>query len=659
MKKIIYGLFSALMLITTSTFFSCTDYLDVDKYLEEQLTLDSAFAKKQYVDGWLSNVYEHLSSDLGEMEGEFKYASDDLFQRSDKVKNLQNCNYSASNQEGQDRYGRLFETIRKASTFIENVHKCRELTQSEIYDYQAQARFVRAYAYWALIRRYGSVPLVPEEGLNVSNSYEELSLARTPLDEIVDFIDKDLRLAAVNLAMTRTINNLGRPTKGAALALRARILLHVASPLFNGNTDLYNVRNLDGTQLIPQEYDEKKWAKAAAAAKEVIDMGRYELYIAAPTKDVKDYERPPHHATYSNATYPDGWENVDPYVSYKSNFDGTILGSKNPELIFTRTSRSGDIGAIERAAMPKTLGGGNELFVSLKQVNTYYMNDGKTISEAEEAGEYQKNGFTTSIAPSSPGGAYRLGAEVSLQYANREPRFYASIAFSGSIWECESTSDSKYRNQQIFYYKDLNDGKQGFKEECPLSGVSMRKYFNQEDALTTGGYFTNKTEPTIRYAEILLIYAEALNELTPGKIYEIESYNEQLIKVEYSPTEIQWAMKRIRMRAGLPDFDFDRIYKNKDNFRIYLKKERQIELFAENAFRYYDLRRWKDAAIEENSSIMGCNINITNEDSKKQKFYEPIVVTSMPKVFLDKMYLWPFPTAELKRNINLTQNPGW
>lgn len=663
MKKIINGLLGIVLTISISTsFYSCANYLDIDQYLNEQLTLDSAFAKKQYVDGWMSDLYGHLKEDLGEMEFDFKYASDDLFKRHDIIKDLQNCNYSASNQvsqgikNDQEMYGRFYEAIRKASTLIDNVTKCKEVTLDEIYDYQAQARFIRAYAYWTLIRRYGPVPLVPEHGLDVSGSYEELSIPRTPLDEIVEFINKDLSIAAVNLSPTRTVNNFGRPTKGAALALRARVLLHVASPLFNGNTDLYNVRNLDGTELVPQVYDESKWARAAAAAKDVIDLGRYELNIIAPTKDAADYERPPFHNTYSNADFPDGWANVDPYQSYKANFDGTILGSKNRELIFTRTSASGNINTIEKEGMPKTLGGSNQLFVSLKQVDTYYMNDGKTILEAEAAGEYHKEGFTTSSDPTNPGGAFRLATDVSLQYANREPRFYASIAFSGSVWECESTSDSKYRNQQIFYYKDLNDGKQGFKEECPLSGVSIRKFFNKEDALTTAGYLSNKTEATMRYAEILMIYAEALNELTPGQTYEIISYNEQPLAIAYSASEVQWAMKQIRMRAGLPDYED---YTNRANLRIKLKRERQIEFFGENAMRYYDLRRWKDAAVEENAPIMGCNINITNEDSKRQKFYSPVVVTSMPKVFLDKMYLWPFPTSELKRNVNLTQNPGW
>lgn len=659
MKKIIYNSLGIFLLVFAGgSLFSCAGYIDVDEYFYDQLSLDSAFAKRQYVDGWLSNLYQHVGSDVGEMENDFKYASDDLIKRHDRIKALQNCNYSASNSEGQDKLGRLYETVRKASTFIVNVDKCRDMTLSEISDYKAQARFARAYAYWTLIRRYGPVPFIPVEGLNVNLSYEELSLPRTHFDEIVDFINEELELAAVNLPSTRTVNNLGRPTKGAALALRARVLLFAASPLFNGNKDLFNVRNLDGTQLVSQEYDETKWARAAAAAKELIDMDRYELYITSPMADARPYERPPYHPEYSDKAYPDGWANVDPYVSYKSNFDGTILGSKNPELIFTRTNQGGTINTIVREGMPLTLGGSNILGVSQKMVDAYYMNDGRTIQEATQTGDYQELGFTTTNDPESPGGAYRLGADVSLQYANREPRFYASIAFSGSIWECESANESRYRNQQIFYYRGLNDGKQSFREEGAPTGISIKKYYNREDALTQGGYQTQKTEPTIRYAEMLLIYAEALNELTPGTRYDIESYHGQTTTVQYSPEEMQYAMKRVRIRAGLPDFSSSE-YNNREQFRQRIKRERQIELFAENAMRYYDLRRWKDAPVEENQALMGCNVNITDDDTRKQQFYRPTIVSSIPKVFLDKMYLWPFPTAELKRNVNLTQNPGW
>ena len=123
---------------------------------------------------------------------------------------------------------------------------------------------------------------------------------------------------------TRTINNLGRPTKGAALALRARILLYAASPMNNGNTDFFNIKNLDGTQLYNQEYDESKWARAAAAAEDVINLQQYSLYTVEPKNNVPAYERPPYHETYSNEEFPNGWSNIDPYASYKEMFDTTI-----------------------------------------------------------------------------------------------------------------------------------------------------------------------------------------------------------------------------------------------------------------------------------------------------------------------------------------------
>ena len=414
-----------------------------------------------------------------------------------------------------------------------------------------------------------------------------------------------------------------------------------------------------GRQLVPQEYDESKWAKAAAAAKEVMDLGIYELYTIEPSPDTPEYERPPYNAEFSDKNFPDGWADVDPYLSYKSIFDGTIIGSKNPELIFTRTSRGNEqINHWVSNCMPRTLSGSNLIGVSQKQVDAYYMDNGQTIQEAEATGYYKEDGFTTSSNPLNEGGAPFLPANVSWQYAHREPRFYASIAYCGSIWVCASANEAQYRNKQIFYYRDLNDGKQGFKEDCPLTGIGFKKFVNDEDAFTQGGYRMDKTENTIRYAEMLLIYAEALNELTPGKSYTVERYNGETMTVQRDVNEMRSAMKPIRMRAGVPDFD-DVVYANQELFRTALKRERQIELVGENCFRYYDLRRWKDALLEENQPLMGCNINISDDVTRVQEFYRPTVVASMPKVFTQRMYLWPFPDKEMKRNVNLTQNPGW
>ena len=656
MKKILLYIF--LPIVAGGMFSSCSDYLDVDKYFYDQLSIDSAFSKRKYVDGWLSNAFEPIQY-ITEGEGMRRWMSDDIVKY--EGRDYQNGNYSASTNNGdsENLLLKAYEAVRKASTFIDNVDRCGELTQVEKADMKGQMRFIRAYAYWSLIRHFGPVPLIPEHGLDVSLSYEELSLPRASLDEIVEFIDQDLVIAARSLPMTRTVNNMGRPTRGAALALRARILLWVASPLMNGNKDLFNVKDNHGRQLVPQEYDESKWAKAAAAAKEVMDLGIYELYTIEPDPETPEYERPPYNEKYSDKNFPDGWANVDPYLSYKSIFDGTIIGSKNPELIFTRTSRGNEqINHWVSNCMPRTLSGSNLIGVSQKQVDAYYMDNGQTIQEAEATGYYKEDGFTTSSNPLNPGGAPFLPANVSWQYAHREPRFYASIAYCGSIWACASANEAQYRNKQIFYYRDLNDGKQGFKEDCPLTGIGFKKFVNDEDAFTQGGYRMDKTENTIRYAEMLLIYAEALNELTPGQSYTVEKYNGETMTVQRDVNEIRSAMKPIRMRAGVPDFD-DVVYENQELFRTALKRERQIELVGENCFRYYDLRRWKDALLEENQPLMGCNINISDDETRIQEFYRPTVVASMPKVFTQRMYLWPFPDKELKRNVNLTQNPGW
>lgn len=656
MKKILLYIF--LPIVAGGMFSSCADYLDVDKYFYDQLSIDSAFSKRKYVDGWLSNAFEPIQY-ITEGEGMRRWMSDDIVKY--EGRDYQNGNYSATTNNGdsENLLYKAYEAVRKASTFIDNVDRCGELTEVEKADMKGQMRFIRAYAYWSLIRHFGPVPLIPEHGLDVSLSYEELSLPRASLDEIVEFIDQDLVVAARSLPMVRTVNNMGRPTRGAALALRARILLWVASPLMNGNRDLFNVKDNHGRQLVPQEYDESKWAKAAAAAKEVMDLGIYELYTIEPSPDTPEYERPPYNAEFSDKKFPDGWADVDPYLSYKSIFDGTIIGSKNPELIFTRTSRGNEqINHWVSNCMPRTLSGSNLIGVSQKQVDAYYMDNGQTIQEAEASGYYKEDGFTTSSNPLNEGGAPFLPANVSWQYAHREPRFYASIAYCGSIWVCASANEAQYRNKQIFYYRDLNDGKQGFKEDCPLTGIGFKKFVNDEDAFTQGGYRMDKTENTIRYAEMLLIYAEALNELTPGKSYTVERYNGETMTVQRDVNEMRSAMKPIRMRAGVPDFD-DVIYANQELFRTALKRERQIELVGENCFRYYDLRRWKDALLEENQPLMGCNINISDDVTRVQEFYRPTVVASMPKVFTQRMYLWPFPDKEMKRNVNLTQNPGW
>lgn len=647
------------LLLVLLSFSSC-HYLDVDKYFDNTLTLDTAFTKRTYVEGFLSNAFEVMYVDVSDIcsggarpdytGGYALFASDDLLKMDDNTKRYQNGEYSASETLYEDKWKRVFEPVRKATTFINYVDKCEEMTLAERSDLKAQARFLRAYAYWVLLRQYGPIPLIPESGFDISMSYSQLSVQRNTFDECVEFIAKDFLLAAQNLPLTRTSNNIGRPTKGAALAARARLFLYAASPLYNGNSDMSELKNDEGQQLIPQVYDESKWARAAAAALDVINLKQYKILTVGK---IDQTVVPPFNTEYSDKNFPEGWADIDPFESYRQMFNGAVSASKNPELIFTRPNdKDYGISDLVKLSMPYTVKGQNAIAVTLKQVNAYCMKDGKSIYEAKATGDYVEDGFTTSATQYD-----FLSRGVSLQYANREPRFYASIAYPGSIWECSSASETTLKNIQVFYYKDQLDGKQYSNVgNYPVTGIGMKKYYNPEDALSLGGYLVEKYEPAIRYADVLMWYAEALNELTTT--HKVALINGDEVEIKRDVEEMRKGIKPIRMRAGLPDFA-DNIYSDQSGFRTALKHERQIEFFGESK-RYYDLRRWKDAQVEENIPIKGYNIEMNQTNSQKQQFYRETLVNTFPKIFISpNMYMWPIPQYELERNKKLTQNPGW
>src|SRR5690606_13127584 len=102
-----------------------------------------------------------------------------------------------------------------------------------------------------------------------------------------------------------------------------------------------------GRRLLSDTYDESKWAKAAAAAKDVIDLGRYQLYVAyrretAASPGYPATVTPPDNADFSNKNWPCGWRDIDPYESYRSLFNGDVPAFQNQELIFARGQNQGD-----------------------------------------------------------------------------------------------------------------------------------------------------------------------------------------------------------------------------------------------------------------------------------------------------------------------------
>lgn len=241
-------------------------------------------------------------------------------------------------------------------------------------------------------------------------------------------------------------------------------------------------------------------------------------------------------------------------------------------------------------------------------------------------------------------------------YAHREPRFYASVAFNGAFWPMTNTLEpNEYSYQQIWYYRGEESGWANTELWLP-TGIGIMKYVNTRDNVLKdqGRGIVDKPIIGIRYADVLLWYAEALNEITGT--YNIASWDgAETYTITRDPKEMSDAILQIRIRAGLPNYE-QGVYESQDEFRVKLKHERQIELFAENS-RYFDLRRWKDAEIEESQVVYGCNPLMSEKE--RDWYHKPIVIADLPTTFNRKMYFWPISHDELRKNKRLTQNPGW
>lgn len=666
LRAITYPLFAIILLLIFS-FLSCKDYLSVDDYFSDELKLDSIFAQTRYVEAYMwgtASMFYDEGNLLQNQHTPGPLATDEAFSSFLTMHGYNGLRFvlgeiTANNMHSfGGTWGNYYRIIRKCNTILARIDEATDMTTKERFNIIGYTRFMRAYAYYNILVDFGPPILLGDEILESNASLSEYDISRSTYDEAVEYICNELEEAAEYLPLTVPLMEFGLPTKGAAYGLVARIRLIHASPLYNGGAPARTFfgnwkRSTDDAFYVSQTYDEKRWAIAAAAAKRVMDLQSSGVPMYRLHTVQADSETPPlPEGVTTDPNYykewPEGAAGIDPYRSYSEMFNGESVIPVNPEYVWGR--KSGAIRDNTRMSFPQRLDGWNGMCVTQKVVDSYYMIDGRSIDNSSTRYPYSETGFTNEIKMFS---GYRLNAGVSNMYTNREARFYASIGFSECFWPMTSSTSSGYYNQTITYYFDSPNGKGGVTapQDYPITGYVIKKFIHPADAWGgTNARVMEKGFPIIRYAEILLSYAEALNNLTTSHSIEIDGQTQVF---ERDMEEIKKAFNQVRYRAGLPGlYGFEDV----SEVQSLIEKERLIEFLFENR-RYYDVRRWGIYEKTESEQIRGMNVEGTKE------VYYTRVIPNTARIgarIVNRRLNWlPIPLNEIRLIPSLDQNPGW
>lgn len=593
---------------------SCTDYLDVSDELSGGLTnIDQVFNNVDYTKRWYANIYNKVPDysrfcNPNGMGNIWSLYADESYDR--WANNTGRYNDWNSSNNNSERWVELYESIRQANIFLEKAKpilqeggpNAAKLTQEEVDRYKANARFMRALYHFYLMELNGPIPIITQSYTLSDN----LDIPRNSLDEVIDFIDSEIKEAIPGMEQEPYHTNedfRAVPTKGVALAVLAKLWVYAASPLYNGEyTEALQLQNKDGKYLFPAK-DEAKKQKAADACKAFIDYAeensRYELYkvmnngVLDPDQSVyglfQEYNKEMIWASSVNSWGGMDALNYDCYTTPRSETNGL-----------------GDIAVLQEL------------------VDDFYMKDGlpiKNTSFLAKSALYSETGFGT-----------HNGVEVSNMYVNREPRFYNTVTFSGKKWHIS--------NNEVQFYKGGNADRTV--EGWPRTGYLLYKRVNRTIYKGKTPGVTSKFRPSIifRLADFYLLYAEALNEVDPS-----------------NPNVLVY-VNRVRERAGLPKLEElnPAIIGNQVQQREAIRRERRVELATEGQ-RYFDVRRWMIAEKAPGEGGQGGDFYGMNMDGNKITFHTRTKIHT--RSFKRKNYFDPIPYAALQKSKVLIQNPGW
>ena len=622
---------------------SCEDYLDLVP--DAVPSIETVFENRSGAERFLFTLYSRIpnlnsyAANPALMSGDEGWVNDIAY----PTLNLEPADIARGQQSvgaiRVNRWEELYIGIRDCNVFLEEIGVPQDITEVEREQWMAEAKVLKAYFHFFLLRMYGPVPAI-RKNLPVDTDPASVRVERAPFDEVTDYIVALIDEALPDLpAFTTNLNtNYGRINKPIAAAIKAKTLVQAASPLFNGNPDFAGVSNNSRTVLFNPTFDATKWERAATACKEAIDLAE----------------------AAGNRLF----EFQDSFVATDELSDTTVLkmsirasikaSNLNSEVIWAATgqpfiNQNWAMARVDPGGFgTNTLNNGVQSYFSptLRIAEMFYTENGVPLDEDRN---YDfGNRYATSVVDEDHFYYVLPGFTTANLHLHREARFYASLGFDGNRWY--GVGETNDENTLTVMAKSgepagIQDGQNGFSATGYFAKklVDYRTGFIIQPGVFAGLDPVNYPWPLIRLADLYLLYAEALNEVKgapDGEVYE-------------------W-IDRVRNRAGLEGVVSSWSSHStqpskpatKEGMRDIIHRERMIELVFEGQ-RFWDLRRWKRAIEFMNSPIRGWNV--TAESTAE--YYT--LQTLFQQSFIVRDYLWPIGLSTLLNNQNLVQNPGW
>ncbi len=622
--------------------YSC-NFLDIVP--DDKPTFEDAFKNEQTLEGYVYSCYSFMPW-ANNFRTNFSWAMSNEFVASYhwgaqyfSFLQITQGMHNASNPV-LDVWQDMNKGIRQCYMFFENVDNVRPVVmQPAEFEgrkkiWKAEINFLIAYYHYILLQNYGPVVII-DKTIPIDGSKEDLFRSRSSYDESVEKIAKMFDVAITDLPDKWSRADYGRPTKSVAQALKSRMYLYAASPLFNGNTDYANFKNKDGKLLMSQVYDHEKWNKALQETKKAIDMAHaqgYKLY---------EYNKEPIANAFDKAVLTARWKMVDPWNSE------LIWGYSANKEVATNL-----VPSFQQLAIPRGFNNGSPpaggMGASMTAVELFYDKYGKPM-EGTPAWENRMNIVETEDATGEP--------NHTIQFHNdREARFYAFIGYDGGPYELNDdvyVLDMLFRKPRplMIRNKHVYAGSDDLNQDQIYSGYACKKGVHPSSN-AVGSTFTIKPYPfpLIRLGELYLNYAEAAANYLGSLDNDAKKY-----------------LDDIRATVALPSFETSYGALSGGDLIKAVKRERMIEMMFEGHW-LYDLKRWKDAKewfAKDRQNMWGLN----TAGGTKETFYHgkdapgtvqfPTPLINRPYIFDDKHNFYPIKQTYVDVNHNLVQNPGW